>query len=107
MSSPGERPEAALLREAAARLRLAPNSSPAPWAANGRLADELREAVCAYARAMRERGDRAEQVVVQVRAIVHEALGRPEPDVLHEAHGAHALVGRAVTWCIKEYYRME
>ena len=62
--------------------------------------EELRSAICAFVRAQRDVGARAETVVTAVKRIIDSAERRsirtPE---------RRALTERVVTWCISEYYR--
>jgi hypothetical protein len=109
-SPPPDLPEAAAVRHAAARLRPRSVGGPPdarPALDDDRAAPELREAVCAYVRALRDRGALAEHALVAVRTLVQEGLGAPAHDSRRMPHESDALVARAVSWCVEEYYRRE
>ena len=66
--------------------------------------DRLREAACEYVRALRERGESPESVVVAVKDVLRRASNGQTPT--HDSRReADTLVERVVTWCISEYYR--
>jgi hypothetical protein len=93
-------PEADALRRAAEHLAVAVHP-------NGE-ADALREAVCAYVRALRDRNVAVETTLIAVRTIVHVAMTGLEntgPLAPGDQSIAATAVSRSVSQCIAEYYR--
>ena len=59
-----------------------------------------KDVVCELVRRRRDEGRRPESVVVEVKALVHEAGGRLLPRPLLQG-----TLDDAVRWCISEYYK--
>ena len=69
----------------------------------------LYDAICAYVDAERERAEPAERIIVSMKAIAERArvaASRTRKSAPLAMSDRDALLTRAVTWCIEEYYRV-
>ena len=62
--------------------------------------DTLRDAVCLYVAFARERGDRAERVMVDLKQQIRAAAGMSRDVTTPE----QSLTERVIHWCIEGYY---
>jgi hypothetical protein len=91
-----------LFDPAAARLRASMTAAFAAAPDREAGLEDLRGAVCDYARQQRESGVRAEEVIIAVKHLIEASdLRRALPREYRE------LSERIVTWCIGDYYRAD